>query len=77
MLGSEAMSCDDFNKLDKRLRQAKEHYAQFAYPQNAHLRWGMSDRQVSVERNKAEREVEELSTKISQHALNCERCKKN
>ena len=76
MLNSDVMACDDFKDLDRRLARARERFAQFAYQQNAHLRVGMSDRQVSVERNKAKREMDELATQISQHAMHCERCKK-
>jgi hypothetical protein len=67
------MSCDIYRDLEGKVRAAKSRWAQFTYKENKHL-WGTSAAQASRIAAEAQRQVGELSQKMSMHQQSCPYC---
>jgi hypothetical protein len=67
------MSCLIHRELEGKLAIAKSRWAQYAYPQNKHLR-GTSDAKARKIAAESKQQMSDLSQKISAHFQQCPLC---
>ena len=71
------MPCEKYKQL-RHLREIEMiTWAQYTYPENQHLRRGVSDREAKLIANEAQSRATEKGKEMEWHRASCEECKRD